>query len=90
MSTVESKKRVPVPDRMEFPESDPRHHTAKLKRMLTETLEHARQDVAKVSDPKAQALFETTAEVLGGLKLAYEHFEQGSEGAWKRSTASGR
>lgn len=77
-------------DRMEFPESDPRHHTAKLKRMLTETLEHARKDVAKVSDPKAQALFETTAEVLAGLKQAYEHFEQGSEGAWKRSAAAGR
>jgi hypothetical protein len=77
-------------DRTQFPESDPRHHTAKLKQMLTETLEHARQDVAKVSDPKAQALFETTAEVLGGLKKAYEHFEQGSEGAWKKSATSGQ
>jgi hypothetical protein len=71
----------------QFPESDPRHHTAKLKQMLTETMEHARQDVAKVSDPKAQALFETTAEVLAGLKKAYEHFEQRSEGAWKTSSA---
>jgi hypothetical protein len=70
-----------------FSENDPRHHTAKIKQMLTETLEHARRDVAKVSDPKAQALFETTAEVLAGLKKAYEHFEQGAEGAWK--TASG-
>ncbi|HLJ15629.1 MAG TPA: hypothetical protein VKV15_14105 [Bryobacteraceae bacterium] len=75
-------------DRTEFPESDPRHHPANIKRMLTETLEHARQDVAKVSDPKAQALFETTAEVLAGLKKAYEHFEQGSEGAWKKSATS--
>ncbi len=74
-------------ERMQFQESDPRHHTAKLKQMLTEIMEHARQDVAKVTDPKAQALFETTAEVLAGLKKAYEHFEQGSEGAWK--TASG-
>jgi hypothetical protein len=51
-------------------------------------MEHARQDVAKVDDPKAQALFETTAEVLAGLKKAYEHFEQGTEGAWKTAAAS--
>jgi hypothetical protein len=78
----------PMTDQMEFPEGDPRHHTAKIKQMLTETMEHARQDVAKVRDPKAQALFETTAEVLGGLKKAYEHFEQHSEGAWKVSAAA--
>jgi hypothetical protein len=76
-----------MPDRVEFPEDDPRHHTAKLKQMLTEIMEHARKDVAKVDDPKAQALFETTAEVLGGLKKAYEHFEQRSEGAWKASAS---
>lgn len=75
-------------DRMQLPESDPRHHTAKLKQMLTEIMEHARQDVDKVSDPKAQALFETTAEVLAGLKKAYEHFEQGAEGAWKTAATS--
>jgi hypothetical protein len=75
-------------ERMQFPESDPRHHTAKLKQMLTEIMEHARQDVAKVTDPKAQALFETTAEVLAGLKKAYEHFEQGTEGAWKTAGGS--
>ena len=75
-------------DRIQIPESDPRHHTAKLKKMLTEIMEHARQDVGKVTDPKAQALFETTAEVLARLKKAYEHFEQGTEGAWKTATAS--
>jgi len=55
-------------DQVAFPENDPRHHTDRLKQMLTEMIEHARKDVAKVSDPKAQALFETTAEVLAGLK----------------------
>ena len=75
-------------DPMQFPESDPRRHTLKLKQMLTEIMEHARQDVAKVTDPKAQALFETTAEVIAGLKKAYEHFEQGTEGAWKTVAGS--
>jgi fido (protein-threonine AMPylation protein) len=62
---------------------DPREHTRKIKSMLRETMEHVRQDVPRVSDPKAQALFETSAEVLGGLITAYEHFEQRSEAAWR-------
>jgi len=63
--------------------SDPRHHTSNLRRMLDDTARHAREDVGKVNDPKAQALFETTAEVLQGLVKAYEHFEQASEAAWR-------
>lgn len=75
-------------DRTQFPESDPRHHTAKLKQMLREIIDHAREDVSKVHDPKAQALFETTSEVLGGLVKAYEHYEGRSEAAWKASAGS--
>jgi len=39
------------------------------------------QDVSKVEDLRATALFETTAEVLGGLITAYEHYERGAEEA---------
>lgn len=46
-------------------------------------MQHIREDIAKVNDPKAQALFETSAEVLGGLITAYEHFEQRNEAAWR-------
>ena len=63
----------------ERPESDPRRHTENIKRMLTDIITHARQDVGKVNDPKAQVLFETTAEVLTGLKVAYEHYETKAE-----------
>jgi DNA gyrase/topoisomerase IV subunit A len=70
-------------DRMQYAESDPRHHTLKIKDMLNEAMQHMREDISKVSDPKAQALFETSAEVLGGLITAYDHFEQKSEGAWR-------
>jgi hypothetical protein len=66
------------------------HHVRKLKEMLTEVRDHARQDVNKVPDPKAQALFETTAEVLNGLATAYEHFEQGTEAAWKQAAGGSR
>ena len=69
--------------RQQYPESDPRHHTIKIRSMLNDVIEHAREDVGKVNDPKAQALFETTAEVLHGLVTAYEHFEQRGEQAWR-------
>ena len=72
-----------IADRMQYPENDPRHHTLKRKQMLNDTATHAREDVRKVSDAKAQALFETTAEVLKGLVKAYDDFEQKQEEAWK-------
>jgi len=49
--------------------------------MLSEVMTHAREDVQKVKDPKAQAVFEVTAEVLHGLITAYEHYESNSESA---------
>ena len=70
-------------NRMQYPESDSRHHTAKIRAMLEEIVRHARKDVGKVTDPKAQALFETTAEVLTGLCHAYTHAEEKTEVAWK-------
>jgi hypothetical protein len=70
-------------DNSDLPENDPRHHTAKIKRMLDDTAQHAREDVEKVQDPKAKALFETTAEVLGGLRKAYDDFERKNEAAWR-------
>ncbi|HET8649891.1 MAG TPA: hypothetical protein VFL95_07615 [Gemmatimonadales bacterium] len=66
-----------------YPETDPRYHTARLKQMLRNTAEHAREDIEKVDDPRARALFETTAEVLIGLETAYRHFEEKSEPAWR-------
>lgn len=51
--------------------------------MLDDLITHLRSDVEQVSDPKAEALFETTAEVLQGLKRAYQHFEQRFEEAWR-------
>jgi predicted nicotinamide N-methyase len=49
--------------------------------MLNDVVGHARQDLGKISEPKAQALFETTAEVCSGLVTAFEHYErQGGAG----------
>ena len=49
--------------------------------MSSDTLEHLREDVGKVEGPRAGALLETTAEVLGGPVKAYEFCERGFEEA---------
>jgi len=64
-------------------ESDPRYHTTRIKGMLNDLINHVREDVGKVDDPKARVLFETTAEVLIGLRTAYDHYESGSGQAWR-------
>lgn len=67
----------------EHVEHDPRHHSANIRNKLTDLIGHVREDVSKVTDPQAKALFETTAEVLIGFRTAYEHFEKKSEEAWR-------
>jgi hypothetical protein len=51
--------------------------------LLSDVIEHARADVAKMFDPKARALFRTIAEVLLGVCKAFEDFEQRREITWK-------
>lgn len=66
-----------------LPASDPRRHTIKTRTRLAELAEHLREDVGKVDDPRAKALFETAAEVLLGLQKAFADFEQRDEEAWR-------
>ncbi len=73
---------------MKRPETDPRHHTENIKGMLDGLLSHVREDVLKVNEPRAQALFETTAEVLAGLKTAYEHYEAGAEAGFQSKSSA--
>ena len=65
------------------PKSDPIRHTRQIKERLTELIDHLREDVHKVDDPQAKALFETTAEALGGLAKAFEDYEAKDEAAWE-------
>lgn len=51
--------------------------------MLTDTSIHAREDVQKIEDPRAQALFETSAVVIDGLVKALSDFEARNEPAWR-------
>jgi predicted metal-dependent HD superfamily phosphohydrolase len=70
----------------QFNLDDPRHHTTDMRRLLTAVIEHARRDGDEVSDPKAQALFETSAEVLAGIRKAFEDYEQRNERAWRKAS----
>ncbi len=51
-------------------------------RALTDAPNQVREDISQ-EDPRAQALFETTAEVLGVYQAACVHYERGAEEAWQ-------
>ena len=63
--------------------NNPIHHTQKIKARMGQLIEHLREDVGKITEPKAQALFETSAEVLIGLVKAFDDYEKKSEAAWR-------
>ena len=65
--------------------SDPKDHARKIADALHQLKDHCREDVGKVDDPRARALFETTAEVLGGLEKAMNDFRAAQEEAWRPS-----
>lgn len=65
-------------------ERDPRHHTQKMQVRLQETIDHLRADIEKVDEPQLKAMFETAAEVLGGLKKAFSDYEKKNESAWRK------
>lgn len=60
---------------MAYTEDNPRYHLVKMRGMLNAAMRHCTEDIEKVAEPKAQALFETTAEVLNGLINAYSRYE---------------
>ena len=63
---------------------DPRHHTQKMQSRMQDMIDHLRGDIGKVDEPQLKAMFETSAEVLTGLKKAFSDYEQKSESAWRK------
>jgi hypothetical protein len=55
---------------------------ARLRNSMEDLVNQLRSEVNRVTDPRAQALFETTAEALGGLITAFEHYDEGRETAF--------
>lgn len=66
------------------PTTDPRPQTQRIHKMLVDTAQQARNDIAEIDEPRARALFETSAEVLTGLAKAYEDYNAASEPVWRR------
>ena len=64
--------------------SDPLPHVRNVREEIHDLVEHLRNDAHIVKDPKARALFETSAEVLSGLERAFEHFASHSEPVWQK------
>ncbi|RYC23266.1 hypothetical protein EUU22_03275 [Ciceribacter ferrooxidans] len=50
---------------------------------LEEKINHLREDIDKVDEPQLKAMFETSAEVLEGLRTAFAHYENRGESAWR-------
>ena len=72
---------------MVYTEDNPRYHVVKVRGMLNAVMRHCREDIEKVAEPKAQVLFETTAEVLNGLINAYTRYETELEEKERRLAA---
>jgi hypothetical protein len=70
--------------------NNPIHHTQKIKARMRQLIEHLREDVGKVTEPKVQALFETSAEVLTGLVKAFDDYKKKSERAWRTEPMASR
>jgi hypothetical protein len=64
-------------------EHDARHHVQKMRMALNEIRNHLRQDIEKVDEPQLRAMFETSAEVIGGLSKAFADYERKNEAAWR-------
>jgi hypothetical protein len=67
----------------ELETDDPKAHAGNIEQMLSDLIDHVRRDIDRVDNPKAQVLFETSAEVLIGLRTAYQHFQSGAEKAMR-------
>jgi hypothetical protein len=57
-----------------------------MQKRLQEIKDHLREDIDKVDEPQLKAMFETAAEVLGGLIKAFRDYEQKNESAWRQAS----
>ena len=69
------------------PEGDPLHHVEHVRVLLRQVVDHLRKDIGVITEPKAQALFETSAEVLIGLTKAFDDHQKQIEPAWRIESA---
>lgn len=68
---------------------DPKVHTESTRVAMKELITHLRRSVERVDEPRAQALFETSAEVLKGLVQTYDDYDAAEETAFRRTATAG-
>lgn len=66
-----------------FTEDSPVRHTRGIKAQKRRLIEQPCKDMGSITEPKAQTLFETSAEVVPGLVKAFTDDEKKCEDAWK-------
>jgi hypothetical protein len=66
----------------ELDPSDPRAQTALMEQRFKETIRELRSEIRTLQDSRAKALFETAAEVIGGLEKAFHDYDKRDELAW--------
>ena len=64
-------------------QNDTLPYTRRLRGRMRELVDQLRDDMTKVKEPQARAMFETTAEVLAGLAKAFDDYEKKAEPAWR-------
>jgi hypothetical protein len=64
-------------------ENNPIRHTQKIKAQMRQIINHLREDVGKVTETKARALFETSVEALARLVKAFDDYEKKGQEAWR-------
>ncbi len=50
-------------------------------KQLKKIQDHLREDINKIDEPQLKAMFETSAEVIGGLMKAFSDYETMNEAA---------
>lgn len=63
--------------------TDPKIHSSQIQKRLTDLIDELRGDIEQVDEPRFQALLETSAEVLIGLKTAFRDYNEKDEKAWR-------
>lgn len=61
---------------------DPKEHAQNIEKYISELKHFCHDEVKSVSNPKAKALFEATADVLDGLEKALSDFQSENEEPW--------
>lgn len=63
-------------------ENNPIRHVQKIKAQMLQLISQLGEAAGKATPTNARALFESSAEVLGGLVKAYDDFEANGQKAW--------